>query len=53
MVFWSIFPVILLIFDLNFWGNDVYIQLESMKVKVAQLCLTLCDLKDYTVHGIL
>src|SRR5574337_2042052 len=24
-----------------------------MKVKVAQLCLTLCDPKDYTVHGIL
>ena len=21
------------------------------KVKVAQLCLTLCDLMDYTVHG--
>ena len=25
---------------------------ESMKVKVAQSCLTLCNLKDYTVHGI-
>ena len=24
-----------------------------LKVKVAQLCLTLCDLMDYTVHGIL
>ena len=24
-----------------------------MKVKVAQLCLTLCDPKDYTVHRIL
>ena len=24
-----------------------------MKVKVAQLCLTLCNSKDYTVHGIL
>ena len=24
-----------------------------MKVKVAQLCLTLCNPKDYTVHGIL
>ena len=23
------------------------------KVKVAQLCLTLCDSMDYTVHGIL
>ena len=24
-----------------------------MKVKTAQLCLTLCDCMDYTVHGIL
>ena len=24
-----------------------------MKVKVAQLCQTLCDPMDYTVHGIL
>ena len=24
-----------------------------MKVKVAQLCTTFCDLMDYTVHGIL
>ena len=24
-----------------------------MKVKVAQLCPTLCDFMDYTVHGIL
>ena len=24
-----------------------------MKVKVSQSCLTLCDLMDYTVHGIL
>ena len=25
----------------------------NVKVKVAQLCLTLCDPMDYTVHGIL
>ena len=25
----------------------------EVKVKVAQLCLTLCDPMDYTVHGIL
>ena len=25
----------------------------SVKVKVAQSCLTLCDLMDYTVHGLL
>ena len=25
----------------------------KVKVKVAQLCLTLCDPMDYTVHGIL
>ena len=24
-----------------------------VKVKVTQSCLTLCDLMDYTVHGIL
>ena len=53
MVFCSIFPAILLIFDLNFWCNDVYIQLEIVKVKVAQSCLTLCDPMDYTVSGIL
>ena len=29
-------------------GNHMY-----MKVKVAQLCPTLCDPKDYTAHGIL
>ena len=26
---------------------------ERKSVKIAQLCLTLCDLMDYTVHGIL
>ena len=26
--------------------------LKEMKVKFAQLCLTLCDPMDYTVHGI-
>ena len=25
----------------------------NVKVKVVQLCLTLCDPMDYTVHGIL
>ena len=28
-------------------------ELEKMKVKVAQSCLTLCDPMDYTFHGIL
>ena len=27
--------------------------ISFMKVKVTQLCPTLCDLMDYTVHGIL
>ena len=27
--------------------------LRGMKVKIAQLCPTLCDPMDYTVHGIL
>ena len=26
---------------------------EKVKMKVTQLCLTLCDPVDYTVHGIL
>ena len=26
---------------------------DKVKVKVTQLCLTLCDPMDYTVHGIL
>ena len=30
-----------------------YMGFSSPKVKVAQLCLTLCDPTDYTVHGIL
>ena len=30
-----------------------YENTESVKVKVTQLCLTLCDPMDYTVHGIL
>ena len=29
------------------------VYLLSLKVKVAQLCPTLCDPMDYTVHGIL
>ena len=28
-------------------------KIEGDKVKVAQLCLTLCDAMDYRVHGIL
>ena len=31
----------------------VFIISFSVKVKVAQSCLTLCDPMDYTVHGIL
>ena len=27
--------------------------LQQVKVKVAQSCLTLCDPKDYTAHGLL
>ena len=32
-------------------ANAVFIH-EKVKVKVAQLCLTLCDPIVYTVHGI-
>ena len=31
----------------------MFFPLLKVKVKVAQLCLTLCDPMDYTVHGIL
>ena len=33
--------------------KKVFIISFSVKVKVAQSCLTLCDPMDYTVHGIL
>ena len=32
--------------------NQLY-ELDKVKVKVAQLCPTLCDPMDYTAHGIL
>ena len=58
---------ILLFFFPGFWGmtyklKNTYVQdiqydilmcIWSVKVKVTQLCPTLCDLMDYTVHGIL
>ena len=35
-------------------GSGGIMRSESeVKVKVAQLCLTLCDPMDYTVHGVL
>ena len=33
--------------------NEKFKLINSLKVKVAQLCQTLCDATDYTVHGIL
>ena len=35
-----------LLFAMKWWGSEV-------KVKVTQSCLTLCNLMDYKVHGIL
>ena len=35
------------------WPNSVRGQVKESKSEVAQLCLTLCDPVDYTVHGIL
>ena len=57
---WCVEAISILIFFFN-WRiialNGVLVsavQGESdMKVKVAQLCPTLCDPMDYTVHGIL
>ena len=34
-------------------GIDIYTLLCIVKVKVAQLCLTLCYPMDSTVHGVL
>ena len=55
---WTIFEAfieyvtILLIFYAWFFGLRMW-DLSSLKVKVAQSCLTLCDPMDYTVCGIL
>ena len=38
--------------SLSFTHRDVASS-YTLKVKVAQLCLTLCNPLDYTVHGIL
>ena len=36
------------------WKGSIFISVpEKMKVKVTQLCLTLCHPMDYTVHEIL
>ena len=34
-------------------ASEHYSSVGKVKVKVAQLCPTLCDPMDYTVHGIL
>ena len=33
--------------------KNIVLTIRKVKVKVAQLCLNLCDPMDYTVHGIL
>ena len=38
---------------LDFKNNKLFVLLFYVEVKVAQLCPTLCDPMDYTVHGIL
>ena len=37
----------------NLWILNFILKIMKVKVKVAQLCPTLCDPKGYTVHGIL
>ena len=37
---------------LIYWSQIVFINCKA-KAKIAQLCPTLCDSMDYTVHGIL
>ena len=39
--------------SIRFQFLSVSVRLQREKVKVAQLCPTLCDPMDYTVHGIL
>ena len=41
------------IFLVFFCGEDFLLFYLSLKVKISQLCPTLCDPMDYTVHGIL
>ena len=35
------------------WEEYTELYKKDLKVKITQLCLTLCDPMDYTVHGIL
>ena len=42
--FWYYFPFS--------WNSRNFMYWKSMKVKVAQSCLTLCSPMDYTLHGI-
>ena len=52
---WNI-CIFFLFFSLSYWYRSIpisiYMQYES-EVKVSRPCPTLCDPKDYTVHGIL
>ena len=43
--------LLILLYFLTLWMD--YYLLHNWKVKVAQSCLTLCTLMDYTLHGIL
>ena len=42
-----------ILYPLSHLGSPIYAVKWSVKVKVAQLCPTLCDPMDYIVHGIL
>ena len=39
-------------YSLGFWGRNLIFK-GVLKVKVARSSLTLCDLMDHTIHGIL
>ena len=43
----------LVLCGVNFEGTQMYQSVTKYEVKVAQLCLTLCNPMDYAVHGIL
>ena len=43
----------LVLCGINFEDTQMYQSVTKYEVKIAQLCLTLCNPVDYAVHGIL
>ena len=51
--YFCVYPAVFII--ISFMSPIIFksIQMRLVKVKVTQLCLTLCDPMDCTIHGIL